>query len=145
MRMDSACCSAEKYVGCPNQPCLANTKRSEFKEILPLYSVTYIPVSNMSILSIPSLLFPDRCPFSYPYAYGLGSKCCRTRYEKASASGPSCDGSPLDIRSTCCEHDNSVDCSLPPCNDFHQDHCKALENRHTPAAILFSQDASAHA
>ena len=64
------------------------------------------------------------CPSSHPFAYhSNNAHCCKTNKEKlnpAAAAG-TCDGSALHaggVHSTCCEKDNYVRCSTPPCSSY---------------------------
>ena len=58
------------------------------------------------------------CPATHPFAYNSGNHCCKTNKEKTGTSKEAlCDGSKIGFRSDCCENDEAISCSSPPCGN----------------------------
>ena len=56
------------------------------------------------------------CPSTHPWAYLDGDFCCATNREKvASEDGLLCDGSIIELTSSCCENSAYTACASPPC------------------------------
>ena len=59
------------------------------------------------------------CPSTHKFAYRNGNNCCATKKEKIdSVDGEKCDGSELQLDSSCCENDDHAPCPSTPCSDY---------------------------
>ena len=59
------------------------------------------------------------CPQSDPYAYLEGVYCCETNKEKVGRKNvASCDGSEIEISSTCFENNQYTPCQAKPCKNY---------------------------
>ena len=58
------------------------------------------------------------CPSSHPYAYLNGKYCCAQPNEKPNVEnqGAKCDGSKLQLDSSCCSYDEYIKCPFRTCS-----------------------------
>ena len=59
------------------------------------------------------------CPSTHPFAYRNGNFCCQTGREKMAEDAPDrngCNGSDIQITSTCCANDYHMECPDGKCS-----------------------------
>ena len=60
----------------------------------------------------------DQCPDSHPYAYYNGGYCCKAGLEKTyEPEGTKCDGSIIQLDSSCCLNDQYKPCPSGSCTN----------------------------
>ena len=59
-----------------------------------------------------------RCPWSHPYAFSRGKKCCKTPWKFKSGSHEDCDGFKIGLWSECCPEELSMDCPEESCFNY---------------------------
>ncbi|KAL5270575.1 hypothetical protein ACHWQZ_G001319 [Mnemiopsis leidyi] len=61
----------------------------------------------------------EGCPWTHPNAYAGGLNCCQSNLESFyEPSGHTCDGSVIQLDSTCCKGDQYVACPTGRCTNF---------------------------
>ena len=83
---------------------------------------------------MPSLSISlDFCPISHQYAFDLGLKCCQSRYEEDGLEA-TCNGSSIEIASTCCKNNEWVGCPLGRCKNY--DHTQGKYQNYDVRVIM---------
>ena len=83
----------------------------------------------LSVIFATCVLAKQKCPSTRPWAYRNGDYCCATNREKiASKDGSLCDGSIIELKSTCCKNDDYSKCPSPPCTNKFDGKCHCSEN-----------------